>query len=705
MMRVCPWVLGICLVGAAEEWHCVDSMVTEQVVPAGASWCIAFDPAARTLEKIPLHVDTLTPNARNAVAASPQWLRMPLTDTFRRLSPPIQDRYADVIRNASDPACLDEICFQIAHLSPRTLEAMDPAIVDTNAARAYRIDTALAYVDIVDFASDSSTTRYRTGNKWTRIPSRIYYWYVIMPKLVMERPRMGESESGAFWRDHLWNTAETAAEPGKGLTLGDVLSSVETFWDGRAARWENDEEFSSSHSAIRTIGAWVAKAVPFKNPLRGRPNQPNRIVTHHRGNCSEIRMVLAAAARTGLIPVIGTWHWNGNHVWNAVWWDGAWRPYQVDRWYGPTRIDLPEIGEDRLYNSEGAQDVSIVWSERADGLPVSSAELYSRTCRIVIDVTDTTGRPVDGCKVFLVSECQFGGLNGITCGTTGPSGRFAFPVGDRNNYYLRLESPPGSFPRRDNTVEKIVDHADALPDSEHPFSFRIPGVMPAPKVRENTPPEEDEWKVRIVLDTGQEACYGINRFRAQPGGLYSEEDPGYYRRITPGARIDFFVTDQSGLDAFRDGGEFSACEFFDNTGSFDRTFPCSADRRSYFVFSNTDRLNVGEFLPIRALLLHKGPLPAAHTPPARSKQPPNASREFGRGCRLSILDASGRTVRTLPPDMITRNPTLLLRKTGTAPPPHGMYFIHLTEDAQTRFTTPFFFGNPTYDNLHLNRRK
>lgn len=132
----------------------------------------------------------------------------------------------------------------------------------------------------------------------------------------------------------------------------------------------------------------------------------------------DARTAVAAAARTGLIPVIGTWHWNGNHVWNAVWWDGAWHPYQVDRWYGPTRIDLPEIGEDRLYNSEGGRDVSIIWSERADGLPVSSTELYSHTCRIVIDVTDTTGRPADGCKVFLVSECQFGGLNGITCGTT-----------------------------------------------------------------------------------------------------------------------------------------------------------------------------------------------------------------------------------------------------------------------------------------------
>ncbi|MFQ6094437.1 MAG: transglutaminase domain-containing protein, partial [bacterium] len=252
-------------------------------------------------------------------------------------------------------------------------------IIDANVDQAYRSDQYLQYVNIVDFGSDSSTTEYNfvsdSDSTWVRIPTEVYYWYVIMPKLVMERPKMGASVFNRFWRDYLWNVAVTDTSPGNNLHLGNVLTMASVFWDGESIVVDTHSDFNAEDCVLVTIWKWVAKTVPFGSPPPNRPNQPNKIANNHQGTCSELRMLLVASGRTGLIPLIGTWDYNENHHWNEFWWDGAWHPYQVNLGYGDCLIDLPGVAQDMKYG--GGKNISIVWNERADGYQESVIDIFS----------------------------------------------------------------------------------------------------------------------------------------------------------------------------------------------------------------------------------------------------------------------------------------------------------------------------------------
>jgi len=186
-------------------WTLVDSLVLHAMIPAGGRLAVVFDSATESLRDT-LLPDFLNDSARMAVAIAPDWLKDDLADKFRRLSASQQSRFSDVILNCPDKRYYDEICFQVAHLSPAVLSAMNPQILIDNVQQAYQIDPELRYVDIVDYGNPFqgsdyySTTKYRvrvqSETTWVEIPRDIYYWWVMMPKGTDEPPQYVMSISG-----------------------------------------------------------------------------------------------------------------------------------------------------------------------------------------------------------------------------------------------------------------------------------------------------------------------------------------------------------------------------------------------------------------------------------------------------------------------------------------------------------------------------
>ena len=175
------------------EWILVDSTSFIKLVPVEEKCYILVQSGINYLELI-LPSDNLTPDAEDAIAIAPDWLKMDLRDNFRKLSENDQNLYAGLINDAVYPY-VDEICFEVAHIAPQILSSsMDPQVLIENVESLYEMDNYFDYVTIVDYGGDDyySTTMYLVLEegiiKEFELPREIYYWYIVHPKLHKETP-------------------------------------------------------------------------------------------------------------------------------------------------------------------------------------------------------------------------------------------------------------------------------------------------------------------------------------------------------------------------------------------------------------------------------------------------------------------------------------------------------------------------------------
>ena len=175
----------------------VDSIEKSIFVPAGEEYCVRFDYRLSRLIETSVPYD-LTNTAQEAIAIAPTWLQRDLEDKFRQLDESHQDELANLLLNLDDPRIIDEVAFQIAHIS-RTIITngyFEPELMKINADLMYVIDEDLQFVEIVDYDLGNgnfySTTNYEilVGGVPTTIelPYEIYYWWIVMPKVSDEIP-------------------------------------------------------------------------------------------------------------------------------------------------------------------------------------------------------------------------------------------------------------------------------------------------------------------------------------------------------------------------------------------------------------------------------------------------------------------------------------------------------------------------------------
>jgi len=550
-------------------WTLVDSMVLHRMIPAGERLAVVFDSATTALRDTLLPV-FLNDSAWMTVGIAPDWLKDDLADNLRRIGAAQQSRYADVILNCPDKRYYDEFCFQVAHLSPVTLSAMNPQILVDNVQQAYQIDRDLQYVDIVDYGNPLqggdyySTTKYRFlaqgETSWVEIPRDVYYWWVVMPKGTDEQPMYVD---GYFWRDYLFNCCDSGYP-----LLRDALAPTRVFWDGQRQAWGGG--FVDTMPAVAVVGRWAALTMPF--PAEGnRPIQPVTIAHEHNGNCGEMQDLLQAAARTALIPCGGVMDINEDHVWNETWWDGLFIPYAND----PT-THIADSGCAYEKKHGGSKDCSGIWDWRNDGWQRSVIGTYSDVCTLTMQVFDSCLRPADGEIVQLSSEDWYGGMATCFYGVTGRDGRYTTTLGDNQNYYLSLNGPLGYF-----SAGMIIDSTAAVPGSSFFYACTLAGRLDSLAIAADSGTPLDRYRMDVSYSVGREVLYGNDCYNSNGSNVYALV-------TTPGA-TDFFIASQPELQSYLGGQPFRAFVNDENVAAANHSLVFSRPGNHYAVFSNEEQ--------------------------------------------------------------------------------------------------------------------
>lgn len=450
-----------------------DEISFRMLLPPLTGLVLRCDPAALALADTLAPDYGLTPNAQAALEVAPAWLRLDLVDNLMQLGAEDQNTLADMILNPSDPRLRDEIAFQAAHISPAHLQSMNLSVITQNLDSLFAIDEELDYVEIVDYGNPQidddyySTARYKALDNGfyvdVEIPCEIYYWYVIMPRITDELPKIIYEK---FWREFLYYDNGTTSYTENPDTTGDpypllrdVLADIEFVWDGERHVWPRDREHSTDMGAINAIGWWTSRVLP-RSATSPRPIQPSQIAADHDGNCGECQDLFCAGLRTGLIPALGVMDINEDHVWNAFWWpydyafpdEGGWYPCQVDLGGGVTHAADSGCAYDK--DRGGGKYCSMIWNWRTDGYQYSSITTYSNCCTLTVALYDTIGRPVSNADVKLESESWHSPLvkyKGFA-GLTDRNGIFTTTLGEEQNYYV---TPYWEF------LGQVIDSASA----------------------------------------------------------------------------------------------------------------------------------------------------------------------------------------------------------------------------------------------------
>ena len=241
-----------------------------------------------------LQAAALTETAVLAAAAAPVWIRSILRWKLAQLDAAHQDIVAQAILSVAEPLYIDEVTFAAATLAPGDLtdSTFDPQLLVENAAAIYETAALLDYVELVETGDpllddDFSTTAIYTlaGGDEVEIPTELYYWYVVHPRIGMEEvtyinPVNGRNDyranSGVFWRTYFLHQA------------GDPTSSA----------WLH---FTTEHPNLIDESVMDAWAYPAQGFLAEFPLDP---------------LVLIAESGTGR-PVLAHYSYPGGY------WDGT----------------------------------------------------------------------------------------------------------------------------------------------------------------------------------------------------------------------------------------------------------------------------------------------------------------------------------------------------------------------------------------------
>lgn len=377
----------------------VSKISREIEMPPGSDYFIQFDSQNLTLNGQDIEPSTkgLSENVIAAIAKSPQWIQRRLTNQFHNLSDP--GSYADVLLNSSKQYA-DEIAFSIACCPGGRVPSS--ALLKENAESLYEHDQWISYADIVDFDDGTgnyfSTIIYRVlengTEKHLEIPSEIYYWYIVHPKITTEDV---DAVYGPLWRNYLFEHNDLGYP-----LLKEKLSTIQYLWDCTSYYQPGGRLWSdciTQHpTAIEAISYWIGKTVPYP-AIGDRPGQSCIIAHEHNGWCGELQKIAIAAQRAALIPSVSACNVGEDHVWREFY-ERGW--HENDNWWSDTggAVDEPDV-----YAYGWGKNMSAIYQWRGDGTILEDTARYIHPeDRITVrfDVKDSFLQPVDGARIVVL---------------------------------------------------------------------------------------------------------------------------------------------------------------------------------------------------------------------------------------------------------------------------------------------------------------
>ncbi|MDY0151498.1 MAG: transglutaminase domain-containing protein [Candidatus Cloacimonas sp.] len=523
-----------------DAWLEQDYLNLNMLLPAGAQYGFKFNNSSNVSEPYG-SMGALIPESKQAIRKAPTWMRAELSGVLAQLEPAKQLIWADLINTAVDPY-VDEISFCVANSSPQYLSSSFalPQMFTENAVAIYAMAGQLPYVQIVDTGQSLpggnyySTTSYYKKNASGQtvqisVPQELYYWYIVHPKLTDEiaayiDPAIIENNSthtnniaeppvGKFWRTYLYSLTE-----GEYPVLSDSLRQCQTLFN----------RDGSTNDAIHAVQTWINSNMSF-NSNNERPHQPVRIIAKRMGRCGEYADLTAACARLALIPCTSISSVSTDHTWNEFW-DEDWVAWEPVNGY---------INNPLVYENGWGKVFGSVFETRSDGLFTPVTQRYSEgQATILIQVVDSTLRPVDGARVVLAILDT---TNRFDCEQyTDNDGMVNFSVGENRNYRARTETTFGLWPAQPGTYMQLVENTEA--GQIYPYMFVIPVPMPVPSVEQLPAPADpiQDHRFRVSFQSYGYYITGLN--------LWDDIDvlglqPSHYKAVNTLCNASFMVMD------------------------------------------------------------------------------------------------------------------------------------------------------------------
>jgi len=445
----------------------------------------------------------------NAIARVPAWLHYDLRFKFRMITNTSHRTKMINLLNTTPKQYLDEVAFMLTYLPYEVLKDSrfinDWDYLIKNVELIYTTADSLKYVRLVE-KGDTNTGNWKTTTEykikkgsnfiWREIDPYYYYQFIVMPKLEQEGVYITDNISsttqrtwGYGWREYLWFDPDSTHSykpvhisgykvvDAQGhydtLTidsvprLGDIMQMPEYLWDESMTIYFFNRDFKATDDAMNVLGNWCSRCVPMDVTTSGdyRPSQPNHIAWKHIGNCHEDALLVAAAARTCLIPLMHIGDFCDDHVW-GMFHDGGdtiWHHFEFFRGgCSPSRPYFWGMTNMQEYGNYGWNS-SLVQGYVPDGTLYNVSNCYSEnkpSSMLDLTITDSLGKPIDGVQVNLYStNTQTGSTYIMSAGYlwTDANGRILTPIGTGKKYYMKISHPKyGSFPTESGKVYVLM---------------------------------------------------------------------------------------------------------------------------------------------------------------------------------------------------------------------------------------------------------
>jgi len=566
------------------QWTLVDSSFYDLMVPPGGRCVILADSVLKRLVNWEVPDWPLTPLATQAVRAAPTWLQDDMADNLSFLSPELQDTYALYVLNSPDPRFVDEIAFQVAHVSPEILsnEYFYPQLILVNTQYMYQMDSVLGYVRILDYPGPDyySTTTYRMVNLSGdtvdyQIDHFFYYYYIVHPELSDEMPRMDWWVYNRWWRDFY------AYYHDSGYPLFvDSLARARVVWTvtDHAVVLPADRPFDDTCCALNMIGNWVSRTVNF-SAVGNRPIEPNIIAKEHDGNCGELQDALAAAGRTGLVPMTSICTFPEDHVWNEFYLDDSWHPMQIDLGFNPTHINDSSIAYD------AGKHITEAFEWRSDGHGDTHTHIYSRTCSLTVYAYDRDTTPIEGARVVIYGEWTYGRYYSGWA-FTDEEGRAEFELGDSTIIMIKIYTGIGSWPVLYDTITVSANPGEHFYEAAY-----LDSVLPCPHPGAQPPGDSvPVFKIQLNLDDLRAEHHGYARCRVSYND--SQGFNHYYNELHDTGYLSVYLADSVNYAKYMAGEDFEALySLEDYTGGSLEFLAPRTSGKWYLLLSNEKRLS------------------------------------------------------------------------------------------------------------------
>jgi len=577
--------------------------------------CFEVDPINGKVTSIEYSYE-LSPEAIQAIAQSPIWIRDQLALKFRELrnhSLQTEKQYAGIILN-SEQKYKDEVAFVIANTSYQTLTdsrfAQDKQAIVRNAEMIYRYADSLNYVKLVEFGNFAqgmygTTTKYRIYDPaqkdtiWTEIPSDIYYWYIVHPKMDQEGVYVKDNGNDASgqrtydyaWRQFIWSNPDPNHDysnvnitTSKGSVtsiprFGDIIKQATILWDRNKTYLPFNRPFAGTVSALDIIGNWCSRALPVDVTLP-RAFQPNQILMKHNGMCNEDAFLVASACRTALIPIIYLGTWCEDHVFGSVW-DNNWHHFEFFRgglsesgnaFYGITNM---------LDRGSYGWKNSMVQGFRPDGYAINFTENYANTSTLALRVIDKLGNPIPGASLTLFASPNAYNANYMECGTsyTDDDGNANVVVGEGKKYLARVYHPQFGWAPLDSTQAYVVTSIN----TQAGYTYKANLVYNNIEIKDlevNKLGAQDPEKHFVNLKFSTKDIFSAQNKRD------SQRSRFYFWNIDNEGDISVIICDSSNFEKFKSQQPFNAYTYETNivTGNINPTI--KSNEKTYIILSN-----------------------------------------------------------------------------------------------------------------------